>query len=80
MQRFNKICIKKLISISQEVIEPDKEKQTREKLESVLDRYRNKITKNNAIIEETRNKVNILELSIEAAKHDADMHAQVQDR
>ena len=59
--------------ITQNVINPDMEKETRKNMKLKLTRYRNIMNKKNKLIQETGKKVKALE-------HDAKMRSEVEER
>ena len=59
--------------ITQNVIDPEKEKETRDDMKLKLTRYRNIMNKKNILIQEASEKVKALE-------HDAKMRSEVEER
>ena len=66
--------------ITQNVIDPEKELETRGNIQDKLERYKNIMLKKDKVIKTTLEKSKCLQLSVEAMKHDAAMRNQVEER
>ena len=63
--------------ITKNVIEPEKEKETREDIKIKLNKFKTIITKKDMVRKEMNTQMTTLKLSVEAAKHDAVLREQI---